>query len=143
MRNAIFIGMAILLAGCAGGVAPAPQAQAPAPGGQAGPPSQSVTGLNGVTGDITGTPAPGSKFGRLQIGMSQKQVEDLIGPPTDSSAHITGKQFIPFYFGGDTNRVEQYYKGEGILTFGNSSFGNMTQLLLAIQVNPNEGGYAH
>jgi hypothetical protein len=99
--------------------------------------------LNGVTGDITGTPAPGSKFGRLQIGMSQKQVEDLIGPPTDSSAHITGKQFIPFYFGGDTNRVEQYYKGEGILTFGNSSFGNMTQLLLAIQVNPNEGGYAH
>ena len=38
---------------------------------------------------------------------------DLIGPPTDTSSHITGKAFIPWYFGEDRAETEAYYKGSG------------------------------
>jgi len=72
-----------------------------------------------------------------------KQVTDLIGEPTDTSAHITGKVFIPFYFGGDTTRVETFYRGEGQLTFSAAHFGSSNYVLEAIHVNPSESGYAH
>ena len=52
-------------------------------------------------GEIIGTPAPNSKFAKLQIGMGLREVEDLIGRADDTDSHITGKQFIPFFFGGD------------------------------------------
>lgn len=52
-------------------------------------------------GEIIGTPAPNSKFAKLEIGMGRSEVRDLIGSPNDTSGHITGKQFIPFYFGAD------------------------------------------
>jgi hypothetical protein len=57
-----------------------------------------------------GPAGPGGKFTRLQIGMPMKQVTDLIGQPSDQGAYITGKAFIPFYFGGDTHRQELVYK---------------------------------
>jgi len=93
-------------------------------------------------GEIFGTPAPGSKFAKLQLGMPMKEVFDLIGPPTDTSAHITGKAFIPFYFGGDSVRSEAYYRGEGQLTFTRTSIGASTFHLYGIHVNPAESGYA-
>jgi hypothetical protein len=51
-------------------------------------------------GEIIGTPAPNSKFAKLEIGMGLRQVEDLIGRADDTDSHIRGKQFIPFFFGG-------------------------------------------
>ena len=82
---------------------------------------RSVTSADGlVKGEIVGIPAPASKFSQLQIGMTLEQVEHLIGMPYKSDSRITGKQYQPFYFGGDTQRTEAYYKGEGHLTFSNS-----------------------
>ena len=40
---------------------------------------RTVKGMNDYEGEITGNPAPNSKFTRLQIGMSLKQVTDLAG----------------------------------------------------------------
>jgi len=85
---------------------------------------QKVKGLNDYEGEITGIPAPNSKFTQLQIGMGMKQVTDIAGPPTDQGAYITGKAFIPFYFGSDRHRYELIYKGEGRLIFAGGSFGN-------------------
>jgi hypothetical protein len=85
---------------------------------------QKVKGLNDYEGEITGIPAPNSKFTQLQIGMGMKQVTDIAGPPTDQGAYITGKAFIPFYFGSDRHRFELIYKGEGRLIFAGGSFGN-------------------
>jgi len=62
---------------------------------------QKVKGLDGWEGEIIGNPAPGSKFGQLKIGMSSKQAMDIAGTPTDQSSCITGKAFIPFFFGSD------------------------------------------
>jgi hypothetical protein len=77
-----------------------------------------------VEGEITGKPAAGSKFGKLKIGMTMKQVTSLIGQPSDQGAYITGKAFIPFYYGGDRHRYEAVYKSTGRLVFaGESGWG--------------------
>jgi hypothetical protein len=41
-------------------------------------------------------------------------------------AYITGKAFIPFYFGSDRTRSEFIYKGEGRLIFAGGSFGDLS-----------------
>ena len=93
-------------------------------------------------GDVIGTPAKNSKFTQLQFGMGMKQVNDLIGPPTDEGAYVTGKAFIPFYFGGDRYRYELVYKGQGRLVFAGGSLGNLSAgRLIRITHNENEPGY--
>ncbi len=82
---------------------------------------QKVKGLNDWQGEITGKPAAGSKLSQLQIGMSSAQVMSLMGQPSDQGAHITGKAFIPFYFGSDRYRYEVVYKGQGRLLFASSA----------------------
>jgi hypothetical protein len=78
---------------------------------------QKVKGLGDWEGEITGRPAPGSRFGKLQIGMGMKQAMDIAGTPTDQGAYMTGKMFIPWYFGSDKHRYELVYKGQGRLIF--------------------------
>jgi hypothetical protein len=82
---------------------------------------QKVKGLDDWEGEITGKPAPGSKFGQLKIGMSSAQVLSLLGQPSDQGAHPTGKAFIPFYFGSDKYRYEAVYKGQGRLLFASGA----------------------
>lgn len=57
---------------------------------------ETVKGINGYEGEITGKPAPGSKFTQLKIGMPMKQVTDLIGQPNDHGSDVTSKAFIFF-----------------------------------------------
>lgn len=76
-----------------------------------------VKGIADTEGEIIGTPAPGSKFARLQIGMSPTAVTELIGRPSDRGVYMTGKGFIPFYMGGDRRRHEWVYKDQGRLVF--------------------------
>ena len=103
---------------------------------------RTVKGLNGYEGEITGSPARNSRFTRLQIGMSAKQVTDLAGPPTDQGAYVTGKAFIPFYFGSDRHRYEMTYKGQGRLVFAGGGMGDYSSgNLIWIIHNPNESGY--
>jgi hypothetical protein len=48
----------------------------------------------------------------------------IMGQPNDQGAHITGKAFIPFYFGSDRYRYEVTYKGQGRLLFaGGAGWG--------------------
>ena len=101
-----------------------------------------VKGLNDFDGEITGIAPANSCFTRLQIGMGLRQTVDTCGPPTDQGAYITGKAFIPFYFGSDRSRLELVYKGEGRLIFaggaiGNYSGGNLIWIIHAA----NESGY--
>lgn len=87
-----------------------------------------------VEGAIVGKPAPGSKFAKLKIGMTLKQAQKLIGPPTRQWQRPTGKAHIPFYFGPDRWVIQYAYKGEGVLTF---NYGE-EQLLTRIEVNKAE-----
>lgn len=100
-----------------------------------------VTGLNDWQGEITGLPAANSRFTQLRIGMPQQQVIDLAGQPTDQGAYVTGKAFIPFYFGSDRTRWEMVYKGQGRLIFANQAGFGSGHYLTWIIHNANEGGY--
>ena len=105
--------------------------------------TQTVKGINDWEGEITGKPAPGSKFTKLKIGMSMKQVTDLIGQPTDQGTYITGKAWIPFYRGGsDRYRHEMVYKGQGRLIFASGSRRDYASgNLVSIIHNAQESGY--
>jgi len=85
-------------------------------------------------GEVIGKPAPGSKFAKLKIGMTLKQVVGLIGSPASQWQRPTGKAHIPFYFGDDRWVVEYAYSKEGQLSFN----GGGEQLLVRIEVNKNQ-----
>jgi hypothetical protein len=85
-------------------------------------------------GEIVGKPAAGSKFSKLQLGMTLNQVEKAIGRPTKQWTHPTGKASIPFYFGPDRWVMQYSYKGEGVLTINSGG----DQLLTRIEVNKAE-----
>ncbi|WP_432722185.1 hypothetical protein R0381_001826 [Jeongeupia wiesaeckerbachi] len=119
-----------------GGKTAAPQADASTPGGR------KVMSKDGsYEGEIVGTPAKKSKFAKLQIGMSQRQVEDTIGNPSDTKTYTTGKAWVPFYFGKDAYRFETYYKKEGRLTFVGGGISGTSGKLLRITVDTKEDGY--
>lgn len=138
------------------GTEPAPKISAPAAAGaynlsgnkpvtdstkvQAGEGTK-VKGVNDWEGEITGLPAANSRFTRLKIGMSLQQAIDLAGAPTDQGAYVTGKAFIPFYFGSDKTRWEAVYKGQGRLIFANQAGFGTGQYLVWIIHNSNEPGY--
>ena len=107
------------------------KAARPAPPRVARPPSKKSSPPEG---EIVGTPAPNSKFAKLKLGMSKKQVTDLIGFPLDQNTRISGKAFIPFYYGEDRTETMFYYKSEGSLLFGG-------QKLTGIYVDKNASGY--
>lgn len=102
---------------------------------------KTVKGLNGYEGEIVGIPVAGSKFTQLQIGMPLKQVLDIVGTPTDQGAYVTGKAFIPFFFGSDRYRHEVVYKGLGRLVFAGSSGFDTNAHLIWIIHSANEQGY--
>ena len=100
-----------------------------------------VKGINDWQGEISGVPAANSRFTKLKIGMSQQQATDIAGQPTDQGAYVTGKAFIPFYFGSDKTRWEMVYKGQGRLIFSNQAGFGSGHYLTWIIHNANEGGY--
>ncbi len=114
-------------------------AAAPSDGEKKG---KTVKGINDWEGEVFGKPAANSKFKSLQIGMSMKQVTDIAGQPSDQGAYITGKAWIPFYFGSDRHRYEMVFKGHGRLVFAGGSLGNYTggNLIMIIH-NNKEGSY--
>jgi hypothetical protein len=138
---------AVALAGCASrqpGSAPAP-AGSPAPAAAAAPAAPAnpsdmriVKSADGrFDGEMVGTPAPGSHFARLRIGMSYEQVTSMIGAPSRMTLHETGKRWIPFYYGNDVVRMETLFPGEGCLSFtGGNQFGAGGRELIRITADP-------
>ena len=101
-----------------------------------------VKGLGEWEGEITGKPAADSKFAQLKIGMSMRQATDIIGQPSDQGSYMTGKAWIPYYFGSDRRRYEMVYKGVGRLIFAGGSISDLTGgNLIWIIHNKNEPRY--
>ncbi len=81
-------------------------------------------------------------FNLIQTGMSSQQVTDLIGPPTNQTQHMTGKQFQPFNFGAkDLQRMYFLYKGVGRIEFSLKSGYEGVFRVIKIVPNPSETGY--
>ena len=151
MKTSLHLSMALasvitvsLITGCAT-VAPQPEKTAgPVPttnaaknvGDEVG---VKVGGINGKEGEIIGKPAKNSKFTSLKMGMGMKQVTDIVGDPNDQGAYVTGKAFIPFYFGDDKLRHEMAYKGQGRLIFAMQSYGSGAYLIKIVHDSKDTG----
>ncbi len=90
---------------------------------------------NSFDGEISGTPAPDSRFAKVKIGMELEQVYKLIGEPDQLYNHTTGKNWIPFYFGADGQRIVTHYRGEGCLTYSAGGAFNGKKQLLRMDVD--------
>lgn len=80
----------------------------------------------------------GHPFAQIKDGMSMDEVYALLGKPDDTSNHITGKAFIPHYYGGDTHRTELIYKGKGRIIFSPRHHFTQAMGVIEIVYNPNE-----
>ena len=78
----------------------------------------------------------------IQKGMSIQEVSSLVGEPTSTTAHITGKSFNPFYYGGDHARVIHFYKGQGrVLYSKGSKYSSRAWRVFEVQIDLGEPGY--
>ena len=137
LRSALVLtASALVLAGCAR-TSLQPKATEPerAPSGAE---VRVVPSMNGkFEGEISGSPAPDSRFAKLKIGMELQQVLKLIGVYDELYSHESGKRWIPFYFGNDARRIVVYYKGEGCLTYtGGNVWGGGGNELIRIDNDP-------
>ena len=82
-----------------------------------------------------------SPLAKIDFGMTEGEVEAILGRPNSQDAHTTGKQFIPFnYARNDTMRMVCYYKGVGRIEFSSESWGQRNGVVV-IQHDPTEPGY--
>jgi hypothetical protein len=82
-----------------------------------------------------------SPLAKIHEGMSKAEMLSLLGPPTDQDTSVTGKAFIPFYFGGDATATRMHYKGLGrVYVSGHGMFGG-GEKVLKIEYDPQESGF--
>lgn len=82
-----------------------------------------------------------SPFAKIREGMGIAELTSLLGQPTDQESSITGKAFIPFYFGGDASMSRLHYKGLGrVYVSGGALFGGGGRVI-KIEYDPQESGF--
>jgi len=78
----------------------------------------------------------------IKKGMSLEEVNALLGEPTSTTGHITGKSFNPFYYGSDHARLIHLYQGKGRIHFSQSSrYAHRVWRVIEVEINPGEPGY--
>jgi hypothetical protein len=79
---------------------------------------------------------------QVKEGMSMQEVDEILGPPTNQTTYMTGKQFQPFNFGArDVQRTKYLYKGVGHIVFSLKSAYNGVYRVIEIVPDPAESGY--
>jgi hypothetical protein len=77
----------------------------------------------------------------IKVGMSMEEVYDLIGQPTATTTHQTGKAWIPFNYGAkDLARTHLLYKGKGRVVCSHDGYSSTSRVLEVI-IDPAETGY--
>jgi hypothetical protein len=75
--------------------------------------------------------AADSPLQQITLGMSESDVQAILGPPTTTSSHMTGKAFNPWNFSGrDTVRVVYHWQGIGRIEFSQGSWGQRNGAVL-------------
>jgi hypothetical protein len=101
-----------------------------------------VDGLNGWKGYVVGIPAADARFAPIKIGMSNREVIDLIGPPNDQGMHVTGKAWIPYFGGAGKTESWMHYKGVGRLLLAQDGGANSGRFyVIGIEHDGKESGY--
>jgi hypothetical protein len=70
-----------------------------------------------------------------------QEVYDLIGHPTATTTHQTGKAWNPFNYGAkDLARTVLLYKGQGRIECSHDGYSSASRVVEII-INPDETGY--
>jgi hypothetical protein len=87
------------------------------------------------------TPPPaGSRLAGVRQGMRPEEVQKIAGAPTTIRPYITGKAFIPWYFGPDRTRTAYYYKGQGRVIFSGDGGLGTNSTVLQVEYDPSDPG---
>jgi outer membrane protein assembly factor BamE (lipoprotein component of BamABCDE complex) len=62
------------------------------------------------------------KLAEVKLGMNDMEVRNILGDPASANNYITGKGFIPFYYGTDTTRTDWIYPGLGRVVFSRNQY---------------------
>lgn len=135
-KNWVILAAITVIAGCASKSNPPVDSTA-----QSAPAAQPTQTNLPPESRIDGNIPADSPFSKIKIGMSQGQVHSILGQPTDTKMYQTGKAFIPFYFGNDVMRTEEYYKGLGRLTFTGIGVGGMNLKVFSGIYDASEDGF--
>ena len=126
---------------------PPPVAAAPAKGkkGAKAAPAPAAAAAPAVAAVPVAAAAPAPKtvdFSIIREGMSQAEVDSLIGQPTAQTQRMTGKQWQPFNFGAkDLQRLYYLYKGVGRIEFSMKSGYEGVFRVIKVSPDPAESGY--
>ena len=96
---------------------------------QGAPAENAKTGMSAVPDD--------SPLAQITIGMNDNEVRKILGEPTSQNAYMTGKSWIPFYYGPDTTRTDYKYKRIGRVVFSRNRYSGRLTVINVIH-NPNE-----
>lgn len=102
---------------------------------------QSATTSKPAESRIDGNFPADSAFAKLKLGMTQGQVHEILGQPTDTKTYQTGKAWIPFYFGPDVMRTDEFYKGVGTITYTGAGIGGVHWTVFRASYNTAEDGF--
>lgn len=91
---------------------------------------------------IDGNYPANSLFAKIRLGMTQAQVHEILGQPTDIKFYQTGKASIPFYYGQDVMRTDEFYKGVGIITYTGAGIGGVHWKVFRAIYNSAENGFS-
>jgi outer membrane protein assembly factor BamE (lipoprotein component of BamABCDE complex) len=80
-------------------------------------------------------PPASSPLSKVSAGMTDVDVRKAMGEPTRSRSYMTGKQFIPWYFGSDTSRTAWTYAGQGEVVFSNNRYSGALKVI-RVDYNP-------
>jgi hypothetical protein len=122
------VGAMLVLAACSG------RASRPADGERAAP---------APAAEAKRVPPPaGSPLAKVKEGMGMREVSDLLGQPSDQHSYVTGKAWIPYYYGDDMARIQWHYKGMGRVIFsGGGPYGQEGGKVQWVEYDPAESGY--
>ena len=84
-------------------------------------------------------PPANSKLAKVSVGMKPEQVKEIMGDPTSQTTYMTGKMWIPWYF-GPTHQTDWKYKGQGRVVFVNNRWSGQIQSVTRVDYDPAEDG---
>ncbi len=70
-----------------------------------------------------------SPLAKITIGMSDSDVRMALGEPSSQNAYMTGKGWIPFYYGPDTSRTDYVYDGIGRVVFSRNQYSGQLKVI--------------
>lgn len=76
---------------------------------------------NGYPAGYSAAPE-GTIFAGIALNTNEYDVRKALGEPDNANAYMTGKAWIPFYFGSDVARTDWFYSGQGRIVFSRNRY---------------------